>query len=175
MDTKERSQYGEEGSDGISVLSCWTFRGWDGEKKRMKRGWGDEKRGEVIKSHRIMNCLLNSNSLLLHLLQIWSSRSITNMARVLSLFLDWTHIDSSTRGCFFLLRSVRQVGTRGWKGIRPLCHVGPPQQSYLVWACHLSGQWMHEIREGEEEENVSTTRRRRGIGEGRDLGREGRR
>lgn len=31
------------------------------------------------------------------------------------------------------------------------------QQSYLVWACHLSGQWMHEIREGEEEENVSTT------------------
>lgn len=32
---------------------------------------------------------------------------------------------------------------------------------------------MHEIREGEEEENVSTTRRRRGIGEGRDLGREG--
>lgn len=27
---------------------------------------------------------------------------------------------------FFPSRSARQVGTGGWKGIRPLCHVGPP-------------------------------------------------
>lgn len=44
-----------------------------GEKRRARR----EKRCFKV---RVMDCLLNSNSLLLHLLQIWSSWSITNMA-----------------------------------------------------------------------------------------------
>lgn len=45
--------------------------------------WKDEKRAkceERCLKVRVMNCLLNSNSLLSHLLQIWSSWSITNMA-----------------------------------------------------------------------------------------------
>lgn len=100
----------------------WTLRlRWQNEK--MKRGW-ETRRGEVIKSHSIMNCLLNSNSLLLHLLQIWSSwMSITNMAES---WVFWTTpiLINPPWAAFF--RSVRQVGTRGWKGIRPLCHVGPP-------------------------------------------------
>lgn len=58
---------------------------------------------------------------------------------------------------FFPSRSDRQVGTGGLKRNQATVSCRSSQQSYLVWACHLSGQWMHEIREGEEEENVSTT------------------
>lgn len=58
---------------------------------------------------------------------------------------------------FFPSRSARQVGTGGLKRNQATVSCRSSQQSYLVWACHLSGQWMHEIREGEEEENVSAT------------------
>lgn len=144
----------------------WTLRlRW--KNKRMRRGWRS-RRGEVIKSHRIMNRLLNSNSLLLHLLQIWSSwMSVTNMAESFGLnpYL-WIHPELPVQIC----ETSRNQGS---KRNQATVSCWSSQQSYLVWACHLSGQWMHEIREGEEEENVSTTG---GAGDkgGRDLGgREG--
>lgn len=122
------------------------------DEERMK---GEKRWLKVI----LMNCLLNSNSLLLHLLQIWSSWSITNMAES---WVFWTkpiliNPPWAAFSFFFSFRSVRQVGTGGLKRNQATVSCWSSQQSYLVWACHLSGQWMHEIREGEEEENVSTT------------------
>lgn len=136
-------------------LRCWNEKGREeeGEKRRARR----EKRCFKV---RVMDCLLNSNSLLLHLLQIWSSWSITNMAESR---VFWTKpiLINPPQAAFSPLfspsRSERQVGTGGLKRNQATVSCRSSQQSYLVWACHLSGQWMHEIREGEEEENVSTT------------------
>lgn len=143
----------------------WTLRlRW--KNVRMKRGW-KTRRGEVIKSHSIMNCLLNSNSPSCTycrseptgwVLPIWQSPESCGLKPTLI---------NPCRAAFFQICETSR--NQGLKRNQATVSCWSSQQSYLVWACHLSGQWMHEIREGEEEENVSTTAGEGDKGE-RDLG-----
>lgn len=78
-DAKQRVRHDEEEAMALRVWGGGVDGGgWgDGIKKSEKRRARRERRCFKV---RVMDCLLNSNSLLLHLLQIWSSWSITNMA-----------------------------------------------------------------------------------------------
>lgn len=125
--------------------------------KRMKREW-KMRRGEVIKSHSIMNCCsipvppsctYCRSEPTGWVLPIWQSPESCGLKPILI---------NPCRSVFFLFLQI--CGTsrnEGLKRNQATVSCRSSQQSYLVWACHLSGQWMHEIREGEEEENVSTT------------------
>lgn len=119
MDTKERSLYGKEEAMDFCVIE-WTLRvRWKNERWRE-----DERReeGRWLKV-KVMNCLLNSNS-------PSCTYCRSEAAGVLPI---WQSPESIRTKPYWLIhpellfvRSVRQVGTGGWKGIRPLCHVGPP-------------------------------------------------
>lgn len=135
----------------------WTLRlRW----KKWKR-WGENGRREEGRwlKVRVLWIAAQFQFPLLHLPQICAFwMSITNMAES---WLIWTQnpywLTHAELHLFCFFQICETSRNEGLKRNQATVSCWSSQQSYLVWACHLSGQWMHEIREGEEEENVSTT------------------
>lgn len=120
MNTKERSLYGKEEAMDFCVMG-WTLRvRWKNERWRE-----DERReeGRWLKV-KVMNCLLNSNSPsctycrseAAGVLPIWQSPESIRTKPIL--------INPPRAAFCQICETSRNRG--GWKGIRPLCHVGPP-------------------------------------------------
>lgn len=150
MGAKERSQHDEEGSNG---LLCYRVNAEaEMEKLKCEEGMKDEKRGGD--SHSIMSCLLNSNSSSCTYCRSEAVGWVLPMSQSLESFGLNPILINPPGAAFQICETSRN---QGLKRNQATVSCWSSQQSYLVWACHLSGQWMHEIREGEEEENVSTT------------------
>ena len=136
----------------------------------MAREWKTRRR-KVIKSQSIMNCLLNSNSLLLHLLQIWAAGWVLPIwpsPESFGLNPHWL-IRPELLFFFFFVRSERQVGTGDWKGIWPLCHVGPPSSLTSYGRATWVGNECTRL-EKEKKKKMLVPQEGKGDKVGRDLG-----